>query len=71
MSDDQLSDQGQDQGCKIQNKIQEPCKPTDTAEEPEILFPKTSEALRLEYLKNIVLGLFSLVLVYGRTVVVK
>jgi hypothetical protein len=24
---DQLSDQ--DQGCKIQNKIQDPCKPTD------------------------------------------
>jgi hypothetical protein len=30
MSDVQLSDQGQDQGCKIQNKIQEPCKPTNT-----------------------------------------
>jgi hypothetical protein len=29
MSDVQLSDQGQDQGCKIQNKIQEPCKPTN------------------------------------------
>jgi hypothetical protein len=29
MSDDQLSDQRQDQGCKIQNKTQEPCKPTD------------------------------------------
>jgi hypothetical protein len=24
-----LSDQDQDQGCKIQNKIQEPCKPTN------------------------------------------
>jgi hypothetical protein len=28
-ADDQLSGQGQDQGCKIQNKIQEPCKPTN------------------------------------------
>jgi len=33
MSDDQLSDQ--DQGCKIQNKIQDPCKPTDTEADVE------------------------------------
>jgi hypothetical protein len=35
MSDDQLSDQ--DQGCKIQNKIQDPCKPTDTS--PDSICP--------------------------------
>jgi len=35
MSDVQLSDQGQDQGCKIQNKIQEPCKPTNTVKVQE------------------------------------
>jgi len=49
MSNVQLSDQGQDQGCKIQNKIQEPCKPTNTSPEERrvmIAIPRDSALLR-------------------------
>jgi hypothetical protein len=61
MSDVQLSDQGQDQGCKIQNKIQEPCKPTNTTLLEFLLsfIAKVKHKLRLSTFRRTLLALFS------------